>query len=95
MESSSSSIWLRIVCEGDKKSVEAFSEIFSYFVGTLPVKDYLFEEAMEEGAIVEDSTDKQYLLELYGAEIVESFFKNLSFGIREIPLFRNGERVTN
>lgn len=87
----SSSIWLKVVCEGDEKSVKAFSEIFSYYVATLPLEYDLFEEAIEEGAIVEDSTDKQYLLELYGTEVVESFFQNLSFGIREIPLFIDRE----
>jgi len=80
MESNSSK-WLRIVCEGDEKSIRAFSEIFSYYVGTLPVEDSLFEKA--KGVITEDSTEERYLLELYGVEIVESFFKRTSLGMRK------------
>ena len=79
---SSSRRWLRIRCEGDKKTVEFLSELFSYFVGTLPVEDDLFEEASHNGNFKEVPKPQEYILELRCEKLVDAFLSSLLSGVR-------------
>ena len=78
---SSSRRWLRISCEGDKKTVEFLSELFSYFVGTLPVEDDLFEEASHNGNLKEISESSKYVIEIKDSNLINALLFFFAFRI--------------
>ncbi|HIQ51234.1 MAG TPA: hypothetical protein EYH54_04645 [Nautiliaceae bacterium] len=94
---SSSSRWLRIRCEGDKKTVEFLSNFFSYFVGTANVCDEEFEEALNNGNLKEVSKTQEYILELRKGKLLDAFLFSMLSGLREhtVGFTRNGILVLN
>ena len=90
---SSSKRWLKIRCEGDKKTVEFLSELFSYFLGTANVSDEELEEASHNGNLNEVSKTQEYILELKGSSLVNAFLFSLLSGVRQHAVSLTGNTI--
>ena len=80
--SSSSKRWLKIRCEGDKKTVEFLSTFFSYFLGTANVSYEELEEASHNGNLKEISKTQEYILEIKCEKLLNTFLSSLLSGVR-------------